>query len=222
MTAYLAELKTMIRSLHKAAILTIVVASLLPLTGAQAQWYGSVSRSSPPLYPYAVPRDQPYAVEVAPNTYFIRRPSAARTNSYVRGRHANNPVRVQSAPARDRRHGKARRALIEEMQHRSRIKRTAVNATMIVRDPPVVIETRRGVENPPRVIQRQHGTKDKLIRSRDKRMAVAKQDSAKHKFRAGDKNRVVRADAEVTILGPDRMIIKLFRIGGYKAKVRAD
>ena len=38
-----------------------------------------------------------------------------------------------------------------------------------------------------------------------------------------NKKRVTQADAEVTILGPDRMSIRLFRMGqGPKANARAD
>jgi hypothetical protein len=68
----------MILYLRKATVFAIVVASVLPVTGAQAQWSSSVTRSSPPLCPYAVQRDQHCAVEVAPNTHVIRRPAAAR------------------------------------------------------------------------------------------------------------------------------------------------
>ena len=66
------------RNSRHAAIVVLAAAGLLPAAGAQAQWYSSVPRQQPPpLYPYAVPSSQPYAVEVAPNTYVIQRPAAA-------------------------------------------------------------------------------------------------------------------------------------------------
>ena len=40
--------------------------------------YASRSVNAPPLYPYARRRQQPYAVEVAPNTYVIQPAGAAR------------------------------------------------------------------------------------------------------------------------------------------------
>ena len=68
----------MVMNLRKATVFAIVVAGVLPVAGAQAQGYGSDSRASPPLCPYAVQRDQHCTVEVAPNTHVIRRPVAAR------------------------------------------------------------------------------------------------------------------------------------------------
>jgi hypothetical protein len=56
------------------ALFAIVVAGVLPTTAAQAQYYGA--SSPPPLYPYDAQRPQPYAIQVAPNTYVIHRPAA--------------------------------------------------------------------------------------------------------------------------------------------------
>jgi len=46
------------------------------MTAAQAQYYGNAS--PPPLYPYDAQGTQPYAIQVAPNTYVIQRPAEQR------------------------------------------------------------------------------------------------------------------------------------------------
>lgn len=206
--------------------LLAAAAVMLPAAGARGQWY-----SSNPPAPYGSP-PQPYAVEVAPNTYVIHRPETSR---------ARPPVRqVEAAPTaeeRPRRH--ADRALIEEMvrrhSKRNDIKVTTVNTTKTVRNKPIVIEHQRVVDAPPRVIERRHITEDAPGRGLIKqRREVATEDVvvepggmprepkprtvARHKVREAEVKepsgkRVIRAEAEVTILGPDRMSIRLFRKG---------
>lgn len=206
-------------------IIAIFAAALamLPVTGAQAQWY-----SSYPQAPYGGSPDRPYAVEVSPNTYVIHRPdkSAARIET----------------PASDRPRTHANRELIEELAKRANkrnVKTTVINTAKTVRDKPVVIEHERLVDDPPRVIERRHITEDKPGRGIIKqRHEVATEDvviepggprrvarhseakrfeakrSGKGKAEARDNSkRVIRAEAEVTILGPDRMSIRLFRKG---------
>jgi hypothetical protein len=197
------------------AMLAVIAAGLLPATAAQAQLYGSSYAQPAPLYPYAVQQDQPYAVQVAPNTYEIRRPAHARAHPYVNcrncGRHASNPARERAAPRFDRPHKPANRALIEELRNRSQTKGTVINTTKIVRDPPVVVETKRYVDDPPRVIERRHVVEDAPVRTRRKHAASEDVDTGKVEFRGDGKKRVIQADAEITILGPDRMSIRLFR-----------
>ena len=202
------------------ALFAVIAAGMLPAAGAQAQYYGATAQPAP-LYPYAVQADQPYAVEVAPNTYVIQRPAASRAYPYVRGR-AGNPASKPSAPALDRPHKQADRALIEELRKRAPVKRTVINTKKIVRDEPVVIETQRVVDDPPRVIERRHVVEDASVRSRRKQATVEEGEPNKRASRDDTKKRVIEADAEVTILGPDRMSIRLFRKGqGPKANARA-
>lgn len=203
----------------------LVAAALLPASAAQAQWYSSVSRQPPPLYPYAVQADQPYAVEVAPNTYVIKRPAAPR----ARTRHGNNVHVVSNPPVEpapgkfDRPPQKADPALIDELRRRGGKKTTVINTTKIVREKPVVIETKRYVDDPPRVIERHHVVEDKPARAKSKRVVVDDADNAKRPGKDDNKKRVISADAEITILGPDRMSIRLFRkSGGAKANARAE
>jgi hypothetical protein len=113
-------------------------------------------------------------------------------------------------------------ALIEQLRHRARkkVQRDVINTTRIVREKPIVIEHERVVEDPPRVIVRKHYVED--APARRKRMAtveteVAPPQGAEH----GGKARVIRAEAEVTILGPDSMTIRLFRKRATNARAQA-
>jgi hypothetical protein len=215
--------KTVSNHLRHLAMLATVAAGLLPPAAAQAQYYAATAQPQP-LYPYAVQADQPYAVQVAPNTYVIQRPAGSRAYPYVRGR-ASNPVAEPSTPKFDRPPKPAERALIEELRKRSQTKRTVIETKKIVRDAPVVVETKRYVDDPPRVIERRHVVEDAPpARPRRQQATVEESDTGKRAGRDDNKKRVIEADAEVTILGPDRMSIRLFRKGqgGSKANARAE
>jgi hypothetical protein len=133
----------------------------------------------------------------------------------VQGRREATPALEQ-----DRSRRQADRGLIEELRKRGRTNRTVVNTTKIVRDPPLVIETKRYVDDPPRVIERHRVVEDAPVRPR-RTQAAAADESPKRNSRDDNKQRVIQADAEITIIGPDRMSIRLFR-KGHNAKVRAD
>jgi len=226
--------KTMTRQPFKFFAIAAFAASL-PATAVQAQYY-IASAQPAPLYPYAVQNSngiqtsRPYAIEVAPNVYEIKRPGGQRAYPYVRdGGHANHkpaaePKATQETkpPRFDRQPKPADRALIEELRKRP-AKKTVVNTTKIVRDAPVVIETQRIVDDPPRIIERYHVVGDAPARSRRKPAVVAERETEKPVPGKDEKVRVIRAEAEVTILGPDRMSIRLFRKGqGAKAKAQAE
>ena len=110
--------------------------------------------------------------------------------------------------------------MVEELRKRSQQKikdkeakeqETDVGATKVVRDPPVVVEHKRYVDDPPRVIE-QKIIVDEPARAKCKRGIVESCNSGSRA--SGDANkRVIEADAEITILGPDRMSIRLFRKG---------
>ena len=216
----------MINCPRQLALFAVIAAGLLPAAAAQAQYYGAAPQQ-PPLYPYAVQREQPYAVEIAPNTYEIRRPATTRPYPYV-GRRAVEVPSEPKAPALDRPHKKVDHALIEELRKRAPVKRTVINTTKIVRDPPVVRETRRVVDDPPRVIERRHIVEDAPPAPARRKPAVVEDSGSgnggkKRVGRDDTKKRVIEADAEVTILGPDRMSIRLFRKGhGGNANARAE
>jgi hypothetical protein len=198
------------------AVLAMAAAVMLPATAAHAQYYGGPTQPAP-LYPYAVQGDQPYAVEVAPNTYMIQRTAPARAYPYVRNRSSGRGILNQPAepsPGKfDRPHKPVDHALVEELRQRHQNKDAVVTTTKIVRDRPVVRETRRVVDDPPRIIERRHVIDDE----------AGTIELEKPAGRDDNKKRVIQADAEVTILGPDRMSIRLFRKGqGPKANARAD
>jgi hypothetical protein len=222
----------MTRHSRQIAVLAVIAAGILPVAAASAQ--------PAPLYPYAVQQDQPYAVQVAPNTYVIQRPAQTRDYPYVHcvncGHSANIRATAPAARRFDRPHKPVDHALVEELRARSKHKvkerdeakeetkekETDVNATKIVRDAPVVVEHKRYVDDPPRVIERKIIV-DEPARAKCKRGIM--QNCATGSRASGDdgKKRVIDADAEVTIIGPDRMSIRLFRKGqGPNAKAPDD
>jgi hypothetical protein len=227
------------------AALAVAAGVVLTPPLAQAQSYGAAYGGQPSLYPYAVQADQPYAIEVAPNTYVIQRPAAARAYPYLRNANGTrHRARVNalnaSASHRPRTHND--RATIEELRQRHAAKNLAKNADKnldkgavkhdvietkkVVHEKPVVIETQRVVDDPPRVIERRHYVEDAPAAPaavRAKPEAAEARDTGKSTKRADGKLRVIHAEAEVTILGPDRMSIRLFRKrAGGDAKASAE
>jgi hypothetical protein len=218
----------MTRHSRQIAVLAVIAAGILPVAAASAQ--------PAPLYPYAVQQGQPYAVQVAPNTYVIQRPAQTRDYPYVHcvncGRSNNVRAAAPAAKRFDRPHKPVDRALVEELRARSKHKikekdaakenETDVNTTKIVRDAPVVVEHKRYVDDPPRVIERKIIV-DEPARAKCKRGLIQDCDSGSRASGDSGKKRVIDADAEVTILGPDRMSIRLFRKGhGPSAKASDD
>jgi hypothetical protein len=198
--------------------------SLLPGTRAQAQWYSSVNTQPAPAYAYGV--QQPYAVEVAPNTYVIHRSNGINSDPFV-SRRAHRSPPVADAPVSERPRTHADRALIEELRERAQRKSKTIDTVKIVRDPPVVIEHKRYVDDPPRIIERKHVVGDEPALPPPPPVQAPRRKSAEARSIAprnhGDEKRVIRADAEITIIGPDRMSIRLFRKGhGANANAEAE
>ncbi|MCW5693913.1 MAG: hypothetical protein KIT48_16265 [Pseudolabrys sp.] len=202
-------------SRSKIAVL-VVTAAILVMGPAQAQYYSSVQQSPPPLYPYQQqPRAaQPYAIEVAPGTYVIQRPGEARAH----GRRVHRPAPAVRSQAKAVRKNDPR--LIDELKQRAAgTKTSTINTTKIVRLKPKVVETTRYVDDPPRVVERYTVVDDA---NGEKKVVV---DLPPHDRRGAGKNaggrgdigknekRVIQADAEITVLGPDRMTIQLYRKG---------
>jgi hypothetical protein len=229
----------MTRHSPQIAVLAIIAAGILPAVSASAQ--------QAPLYPYAL-QDQSYAVQVAPNTYVIQRPAQTRDYPYVNcvncGRSNNVRAIAPAAKRFDRPHKPVDRALVEELRARSKHKlkekdeakeeakenpkekskqkEMDINTTKIVRDAPVVVEHKRYVDDPPRVIERKIIV-DEPARAKCQRGLMQNCDTGSHASGEEGKKRVIDADAEVTILGPDRMSIRLFRKGhGPSAKASDD
>lgn len=211
------------------AVLAVATAVMMP-SGAQAQYYGTAPQGAP-LYPYAAQPNQPYAIEVAPGTYVIRRPQEARPRPYAE--QSPRAHRVERQAERSAR--KATRndpAMIEELRQRHagkhgkhKIETEVVNTKKVVRGKPIVIETTRVVDDPPKVIVRKRYVDDTPTASipRGKQKVAIEEPAAPNAKRDDSKKRVIEADAEVTIIGSDRMSIRLFRKrGGAQAKASAD
>jgi hypothetical protein len=161
---------------------------------------------------------QPYAVEVAPGTYVINRPAAHATQREDRAERASGRAATRNDPRliEELRQRHARKSEAARRGEDAPVKKDVINTRRIVRHKPVVIETTRVVDDPPKVIVRKRYVDDTPTASipRHKQTAaVEKREPLKPEaLRSGDgKKRVIEADAEVTILGPDRMSIRLFR-----------
>lgn len=87
-----------------------------------------------------------------------------------------------------------------------------IRTKRIVREKPVVIETRRVVQGPPKVVTRRHYVDDVPAPARGRRHIA----SAAPRPPGDEYPRVIHADAEVTIFGPDRMSIRLVRKDGRR------
>ncbi|WP_137044129.1 hypothetical protein [Pseudolabrys sp. FHR47] len=192
-----------------------LVAATLGAGSAEAQWYSSVQSAPAPLYPYAQPSrtaTQPYAVEVAPGAYVIHRPGEV----VAPARRAAPAPQVKSSQVKSVR-TKNDPALIEELRQRASGNKAVINTTKVVYKKPKVVETKRYVDLPPRVVERYtvvddtDGGKKVEIDAPAAEAQGKKGKPAKDKAKGGP--RVIQADAEITILGPDRMTIQLYRKG---------
>ena len=187
---------------RKFVLLAIIAVGMLPVAAAHAHWDGLSYAEPAPLYPYAV-QEEPFAVELAPNIYAI-------------------PYRLRAYPYVHCLDGCGRRAPIAQWRTHH-VKRNVINSTTIVHDAPVVIETERVVDDPPRVIERRHVVEDAPPDSSRPPAVSGDRDAGKRAGRNASNRRVIQADAEVTIIEPDRMIIRLLRKPhGPRAKLPAD
>jgi hypothetical protein len=91
-----------------------------------------------------------------------------------------------------------------------------ITKTIIVRAKPIVRNTYRVVEHPPIVVQREV-SEDQLAEGGGQAQAVPR--AAQAAPFAGA--RTIRAEAEITILGPDRMSIRLYRKRDGKTSTRS-
>lgn len=196
---------------------------------AEAQYYSSVQPAPQPLYPYerqGRTASQPYAVEVAPGAYVIHRPGEAGARASRRA-HRAVPAPLPKAAAAKPARVKNDPAMIEELRQQVAGKNTAakqtadkqsvINTTRVVYRKPKIVETKRYVDLPPRVVERytvvDDGNGDKKVEiDAPAAEAQGKKDKPAKDAHKGGK-RVIQADAEITILGPDRMTIQLYRKG---------
>ncbi|MGE0062319.1 MAG: hypothetical protein AB7T86_09595 [Xanthobacteraceae bacterium] len=177
---------------------------------ASAQYYYAQGYSQPYVYPYVVVQPQPYAQQAArPYPYIIQRPQAYAPPPARRSK-ARRKVEVAKVPSRaeaddaprsgpheiHRTVSKTDPALIEELRRKTGKK---IDKVVVVREKPVIIERKRYVDDPVRIVRR-HKVVDVNV-------------PAPPRDRGDEVGRVIHAEAEVTILGPDRMSIRLYRKG---------
>jgi hypothetical protein len=166
-------------------------------------------------YPYAVqpqyaPRAYPYVVPNSGARVLHRQPTTRASRRHVR------PVPT---------HSRVDPALVEELRQRGGAKARAkspaklpkIDRTIVVREKPIVVEHQRVVDDPPIIVRREKIVDVPAPEPREARRHSKDQASAE-----STTPRVIHAEAEVTILGPDRMSIRLFRRGrGLEANAKA-
>lgn len=138
---------------------------------------------------YADPQGNAYRIEplypyaAQPQIIYPEQP---RAYPYVRSQRAAPKAQVVS---------KTDPVLVEELRKRASKKK--IDKVIVVREKPIVREHVRVVDDPPIIVDR-HITEDQVA-------------PVPHRVEVPPTGRVIRAEAEVTILGPDRMSIRLFR-----------
>ena len=92
-----------------------------------------------------------------------------------------------------------------------------IDKKVVVREKPIVRKHIRVVDNPPIVVQREIDENGQVLS--EQRVPTVQAQAAPAPLGTG---RVIHAEAEVTILGPDRMNIRLYRKGdGRDAQAKA-
>jgi hypothetical protein len=188
--------------LFRPVTLSILTATaLLAATSAQAQYYVQ-TYAPPPLYPYVV-QPQPYGQQQS-YPYILQRQPQAR---HVQRRHSRIKTDHNLVQELRRKSGK----------HNAGARLPKIDRTIVVREKPVVVEHQRVVDEPPVVIKR-HRTVEVQVPP----PAKHKRDMLTVPTNQGPAGLVIRAEAEVTIQGPDRMTIRLFRKRGADSNAQAD
>ena len=222
-----------------AAVVSAQPAPLYPYARQQDQSYAV--QVAPNTYVIQRPvqtRDYPYVRcvncgrssnirAVAPAAKSFDRPHKPVDRALVEELRARNKHKVKEkaeakAEAKVEAKVEAKIKIKEKIKGKSGQKETDVNTTKIVREAPVVVVHKRYVDDPPRVIERKIIV-DEPASSKCRRGLLQNCDTGSHASGDEGKKRVIDADAQVTILGPDRMSIRLFRKGeGSNAKVPGD
>lgn len=183
---------------HFAAALLCCIGS-----AAHAQYVSSVGQPAP-LYPYVVQPQyvypQPQYAQPYPYPY-VQSPNVRHVPPEYQPPRASAPRKVTKTDP----------ALVEELRHRHKKKEkrdvvviekdkkdVEIDKKIVVREKPVVRKHIRVVDDPPIVVRREI----------DEHGEVVSEGRVPY---PGGGGRVIHAEAEVTILGPDRMNIRLYR-----------
>ena len=178
----------------RASTSAAALALLISVGGvAQAQYVSSIGPE--PLYPYAQPQ---YAPQGYP--YVRTVPAQAAPPPRVS---KTDPALIEEL--RKVRHKKKKEVVAIEKEPKTDNKKIKVgnkdvkiDKKIVVREKPVVRKHYRVIDDPPIVVQREID---------ERQLPPAPPARAEHPS-AG---RIIHAEAEVTILGPDRMSIRLYR-----------
>ena len=189
---------------------------------ARAQYVQSYAQPAP-LYPYVVQQPQ----------YYPQQQSAPQPYPYVQSPHVRSVPRDQSAQRAyepSRKVSKTSPALVEQLRKHGNEtkdkdtivvdnKNVKIDKKIVVREKPIVRKHIRVIDNPPIVVQREIDEGGRVLSEQRVPPAQAQVNLAPVSMGAG---RVIHAEAEVTILGPDRMNIRLYRKGdGRDANAKA-
>jgi hypothetical protein len=199
-------------SLKKKSLIVTALATVAFGGAAQAQYYAQPA----PLYPYAVQPQYVYPQpQYAPQPYpYVQSPQVRAVPPH----HHHAP----RASEPSRRVGKTDPVLVEELRKKRRgtneaaadKKNVEIDKKIVVREKPVVRRHIRVVDDPPVVVQREISEQGQVLS--EQRVPPVQ---AQAPIGSG---RVIHAEAEVTILGPDRMNIRLYRKSdGHDANARA-
>ena len=215
----------MTRHTIELAVLAVLAAGLVPAATAQAQSYDAA---------YAMQPKQPQMKHMTPKPHMGPPPSHMhnyppqahmRHNLFMR----RTGMSMHMRPRYDRKHGRIDRRFVEEFRGHHRRHGIYVNNTEIgntdyvrgnteyVREQPVVIEHERYVDEPPRIVEQQVVSEEAPVRARCNRGLFVR---CNGEYRAVGQyggeyggQRVINADAQITVIGPDRMTIELHRKG---------
>ena len=223
----------MTRRSNKLAVLAVLAAGLLPAATAQAQSY-----NAPPLAAYAMQPKQPQPKQMNPKPHMGPPPS--HMHNYPPQAHMRHNLfmrrigmSMHMRPHYDRMHGRIDRRFVEEFRRHHRRHGSYVDNTEIgntdyvrgnteyVREQPVVIEHEQYVDEPPRIVEQQVVSEEAPVRARCNRGLFVQcngeyravgQYGGRYSGEYGDQ-RVINADAQITVIGPNRMTIELRRKG---------
>lgn len=224
----------MTRHTIKLTMLAILAAGLLPAAVAQAQSSSAAYAPPAPLEAYAMQPKQQQPKQVNPKPHMGPLPShmhnyppQAHMRHYPSMRHTGISMHMRSRY--DRMHGRIERRFVEEFRrHRRRHGSYVVDNTGIgnteyvrgnteyVREQPVVIEHERYVDEAPRVVEQPVVTEETPVRAWCNRgLFVQCNGGYRSVGQYGGEygERVINADAQITIVGPNRMSIELYRKG---------
>ena len=206
---------TLKKRIHVAVLTT---AGVLFASTAPAQYVSSYAQPTP-LYPYVVQQPQYYPQpQYAPQPYpYVQPGPNMRRVPRDYGARASEPARKVS---------KTDPELVEELRSKGRKKKAdndtvvdnkdvKIDKKVVVREKPIVRKHIRIIDNPPIVVQREIDENGQVLS--EQRVPTVQAQAP-----APIAGRVIHAEAEVTILGPDRMNIRLYRKGdGRDAQAKA-